>query len=237
MLDRFQTPAQATAHAELLEQLRRLVEEGRAVKVLHGKQVSAALGGGGNDLWRVGFKESFGNEVFSAELEDLARRRNMAFTCALRKSRNRLSRRVSTHLHGVRDPNGSGASARAMTLTEVASTSTLAGRGLAFLDLGRTLEGHGAGELKGGFSGHALDCVEGLFAHVVRLEEHLSRSRSVSKVNEADGALPRLASMKPMTVTSVSTRSAPLAWSSPRVWVRYAVGTQVVMPGGQWRRT
>jgi len=47
----------------------------------------------------------------------------------------------------------------------------------------------------------------------------------------------QLASMKPITVTSLSMRSAPFVCNSPRVCVRKAVGTHVVMPWGLRRRT
>ena len=58
----FKHTLQATAHAELLEQLRRLVEEGGPVKVLHWKQIGAAFGGSCHDFWRVSLKETFRNE-------------------------------------------------------------------------------------------------------------------------------------------------------------------------------
>ena len=57
------------------------------------------------------------------------------------------------------------------------------------LTFGGALEGHGAGELQGGFSGHALDGVKRLFADVVSLEEDLGFPGPVAQVDEADGAL------------------------------------------------
>ena len=68
----FEHTLQASAHAELLEQLWRLVQERRAVIELHGEEVSASFSRGCDNFWRVGFKESFRNQVFSAELENLA---------------------------------------------------------------------------------------------------------------------------------------------------------------------
>ena len=63
-------------------------------------------------------------------------------------------------------------------------------------------------------SGESLDGVEGLFTNVVSLQKHLGLSCSVPQVDETDGALAALASMKPMTVTSLSSSSAPLSCSS-----------------------
>ena len=56
----------------MLEQLRGLVQEGGAVKVLHGEQICSAFGGGGDDLWRVCFDKAFGDEVLSTVLQDFA---------------------------------------------------------------------------------------------------------------------------------------------------------------------
>ena len=69
--DRFRSRAKAAAHAQLLEELRRLIEESGAVKILHGEQIGTPLGGGGDDFRSVGFEEPFGNQVFSAKLEHL----------------------------------------------------------------------------------------------------------------------------------------------------------------------
>ena len=68
----FEDALQTSAHAKLLEELRGLVQEGRAVEVLHGKQIRSTFGGGGDDLWRVRFDKTFGDEVFSAVLQDFS---------------------------------------------------------------------------------------------------------------------------------------------------------------------
>ena len=100
----FKHTLQATAHAELLEQLRGLVEEGWPVKVLHWKQIGAAFGGRCNDFWRVGLKETFRNEVFSAELEDLPTQAEHGVHVGSAKvEKTVVEARVEFDLHGVRD--------------------------------------------------------------------------------------------------------------------------------------
>ena len=64
-------PLQAAAHAQLLEQLRGLVQEGGRIEIHHREQVRSAFRCGGHDLGCVRFDETLGDEVFTAVLEDL----------------------------------------------------------------------------------------------------------------------------------------------------------------------
>ena len=181
---------EATAHAKLLEQLRRLVEESRSVKVLHGKQVGTAFGRCGDDFWRMGFEEPLGDQVLATKLENLASKTEHGIHMrSAEVEETVVEARVKFNLHGVGHAQGQGCFG---TCDDVHGRRKyfVGGRwgGLTFLDLGWSLECHGAGELEGGFSGHALDGVKGFLADVVRLEEDLGFSCAVAKVDETDGA-------------------------------------------------
>ena len=69
-------------------------------------------------------QETFRNEVFSAELEDLPTQAEHGVHVGSAKvEKTVVEKRVEFDLHGVRDAQRSGASARAITVTDVASTS------------------------------------------------------------------------------------------------------------------
>ena len=54
----FEHSLKTSRHAQLLEQLWRLVEEGRRVEVHHWEQICSSFGGSGDNFWRVGFKKA-----------------------------------------------------------------------------------------------------------------------------------------------------------------------------------
>ncbi len=184
----FKDPFQATAHAQLLEQLRRLIQEGRPVKVLHRKQIGAAFGGGGHDFWRVGFDEAFRNEVFSAELQHFpSQPEHRVDVRAAQVEETVVKAGVQFNLDRIghaKRQRGFGSS----NDVHRGGQHLVSGRGgrLAIFDLRWSLEGHGSCELKRGFSRHPLHGVERFFADVVGFEKDLSVAGAVPQVNKAD---------------------------------------------------
>ena len=147
----FENALQAAAHAQLLEELRRLIEESGAVKILHGEQIGTPLGGGGDDFRSVGFEEPFGNQVFSAKLEHLPTQSEHGVDMRPAEVQEAVVEAgVQLHVDAVGDAQrerGFGASDDVDSGGQHFVSGW--GRRLAFLHLWRALEGHGAGELQG----------------------------------------------------------------------------------------
>ena len=188
----FENPLQATAHAELLEQLRGLVEECGPVKVLHGKQVCASFGCGGDDLWRVCFDKPFFDEVLSSKLQHLPTKPEHGVDVGASEVEEPIVEAgVQLHLDVVRYAQRQRGFGSSDHLNRRGQDLVRWRRGrFAFLDLGWALQCNGSGELQRGFSGHALNGVEGFLSDVVGFEEDLRLAGSVSKVNETNRALP-----------------------------------------------
>ena len=115
--------------------------------------------------------------------------RNMALTWALRRSRNRLSRRVSSSTFTLSvTPNGSGASA-CNDVDRCGQDFVCWWRGgRSVFHFGWALEGHGARELERGLSRHPLNHVQSFLADVVGFQEDLSLAGPVSEVNKTNGS-------------------------------------------------
>ena len=210
------------AHAQLLEQLRRLVQESRCVEVGHREQIRSAFGGRGHDFRGVGFDESLRDEVFATVLEDLCTQAEHGVDVGLLRSRKRLSSRVSKPTPTVSvTPSGSGASASATTEIELASTS-YAGRGVLHPSLvfGGRFWSHRAGHGQRAFTGQALEETELILAERVGFGKNLGHARTVAEVSEADGALAPAGMQKPGNSDFLADKLAPLRWISPSVWVR-----------------
>ena len=144
-------PLQSTAHAQLLEQLRGLVEEGGPVEVLHGEEVGAALGCGRHDFWRMCFNKSFLDEVFSSELQDLTTKPEHGVDVgSAQVEESIVEPGVQLHLDGVRDPQRKRGFGPGNHLNGSGKNLVGGRRGwFAFLDLRWTLERNGSGELQG----------------------------------------------------------------------------------------
>ena len=103
----FKHALQASAHAELFEQLGRLVQERRTIEVLHGEEIGAPFGGGRHDFWRVRLKKSFRNQMFSPELQHLSTESKHGVDMSPPEVHEPVVKSgAQRHVDAVRDPQG-----------------------------------------------------------------------------------------------------------------------------------
>lgn len=187
----FEDSLQASAHAQLLEQLRGLVQESRTVKVLHWKQISSAFGRRGDNFRRMRFNKALGDEVLSAVLQDLAPQSEHGVHMGSPKVEEAV---VQTGVEFNLDVVSHAQRERCLGAGDDidGGGQDFVSRGrcwFALLHLGRALERYGTGELERGFPRHSLNGVQGLFPDVIGLEENLSFARAVSEVNKTNRTL------------------------------------------------
>ena len=190
----FEHPFEASAHAQLFEQLRRLIQVGWCLKVLHGEQIGSTFRSGGDDFWGVGFDMALGDQVFSAKLQDLSTKSKHGVDMRSSQIQKSIVKpRVKFHVHRVGDAQWERCFSTSNDVDRHGDDFVSGRRGwFAVLHLGWSLESHRSFELKRGFSGHPLHSIEVLRTNVVGLEEDLGFSCAVAQVNKTDGAFPAI---------------------------------------------
>ena len=190
---------QPAAHAQLLEQLRRLVQESRCVEVHHREQIRSAFGGRGHDFRGVCFDETLRDEMFATVLKDLGPQAEHGVDVRPPEVKETVVEScVQTNADGIGDPQWK----RSLGLCDDrnrAGQNLVRGRWrcFAFFGLRRALLSHGAGHGQRALTGQALEEAELIFTERVGFGKDLRHARAVAKVSEADGTLASAGMQKP----------------------------------------